>query len=80
DAENRNRILKLQGLQPVGEVCGVGLRLTEKMNALGNNTALQLAHANTAFIRKNFRVILERTVRELNGESCISLQEAPPAK
>lgn len=71
-AENRNRILKLLGLQPVGEVWGVGRRLTEKLNALGINTALQLAQANTAFIRKNFSVILERTVRELNGESCIS--------
>ncbi|EFI8166535.1 translesion error-prone DNA polymerase V subunit UmuC, partial [Escherichia coli] len=79
-AENRNRILKLLGLQPVGEVWGVGRRLTEKLNALGINTALQLAQANTAFIRKNFSVILERTVRELNGESCISLEEAPPAK
>ncbi|ENE21800.1 impB/mucB/samB family protein [Escherichia coli P0302293.3] len=75
-AENRNRILKLLGLQPVGEVWGVGRRLTEKLNALGINTALQLAQANTAFIRKNFSVILERTVRELNGESCISLEEA----
>ncbi|EQA2471614.1 protein ImpB, partial [Escherichia coli] len=65
---------------PVGEVWGVGRRLTEKLNALGINTALQLAQANTAFIRKNFSVILERTVRELNGESCISLEEAPPAK
>nr|WP_250847969.1 hypothetical protein [Escherichia coli] len=71
-AENRNRTLKLLGLQPVGEVWGVGRRLTEKLNALGINTALQLAQANTAFIRKNFSVILERTVRELNGESCIS--------
>ncbi|EKZ30094.1 protein impB, partial [Escherichia coli O104:H4 str. 11-04080] len=79
-AENRNRILKLLGLQPVGEIWGVGRRLTEKLNALGINTALQLAQANTAFIRKNFSVILERTVRELNGESCISLEEAPPAK
>lgn len=33
-----------------------------------------------AFIRKNFTVVLERTVRELNGEACISLEEAPPAK
>ncbi|MDR8242687.1 DNA polymerase V subunit UmuC, partial [Acinetobacter baumannii] len=24
--------------------------------------------------------VLERTVRELNGESCISLEEAPPPK
>ena len=80
EAENRNRILKLLGLQPVGEVWGVGRRLTEKLNALGINTALQLAQANTAFIRNNFSVIIERTVRELNGESCISLEEAPPAK
>lgn len=27
--------------------------------------------------KKNFNVVLERTVRELNGESCIALEEAP---
>ncbi|ENK6899168.1 hypothetical protein AB3039_003746 [Escherichia albertii] len=79
-AENRNRTLKLLGLQPVGEVWGTGRRLTEKLNALSINTAQQLAQVNMAFIRKNFSVILERTVRELNGESCISQEEAPPAK
>ena len=45
DGRNRNRTLKLLGLQPVGEVWGVGRRLTEKLNALGINTALQLAHS-----------------------------------
>ncbi|MCT7051799.1 DUF4113 domain-containing protein, partial [Salmonella enterica] len=43
-------------------------------------TALHLARANPTFIRKNFNVVLERTVRELNGEPCISLEEAPPPK
>ncbi|HBE2569780.1 TPA: protein ImpB, partial [Escherichia coli] len=33
EAENRNWILKLLGLQPVGEVWGIGRRLTEKLNA-----------------------------------------------
>lgn len=47
---------------------------------MGITTALQLARTNPAFIRKNFSVVLERTVRELNGESCIPLEEAPPAK
>ena len=47
---------------------------------MGITTALQLAQANPAFIRRNFNVVLERTVRELNGESCISLEEAPPPK
>jgi DNA polymerase V len=46
----------------------------------GHKTALDLALTNPAFIRKNFSVVLERTVRELNGESCMSLEEAPPTK
>ena len=47
---------------------------------MGITTALQLAQSNPAFIRRNFSVVLERTVRELNGEPCISLEEAPPPK
>ncbi len=38
------------------------------------------ARTHPAFIRKNFSVVLERTVRELNGEACIPLEEMPPAK
>jgi len=34
---------------------------------MGINTALELAQADTRFIRKNFGVIVERTVRELRG-------------
>ena len=52
----------------------------QKLNTYGINNALQLAKMNPAFIRRNFNVVLERTVRELNGEACISLEEAPPAK
>lgn len=44
------------------------------------STALQQANSNTSVIRKNFDVIVERTVRELNGESCLALEDAPPAK
>ena len=51
-----------------------------KLGTMGITTALQLARANPVFIRKNFNVVLERTVRELNGESCISLEETPPPK
>lgn len=59
---------------------GGGRRLSKKLNTLGITTALQLARTNPTFIRKNFNVVLERTVRELNGESCISLEDAPPPK
>jgi DNA polymerase V len=77
---NPKRTEKLLSLQPVEEIWGVGRRISRKLNTLGITTALQLARANPTFIRKNFNVVLERTVRELNGESCISLEEAPPPK
>lgn len=74
------RTAKMLSLQPVQEIWGVASRIARKLNTMGITTALQLARANTAFIRKNFNVVLERTVRELNGESCISLEDAPPPK
>ena len=77
---NCRRTEKLLSLQPVGEVWGIGRRISKTLYSMGITTALQLARANPVFIRKNFSVVLERTVRELNGESCISLEEAPPPK
>ncbi|HHA3657895.1 TPA: Y-family DNA polymerase [Salmonella enterica subsp. enterica serovar Muenchen] len=77
---NPKRTEKLLSLQPVDEIWGVGRRISKKLHTMGITTALQLARANPTFIRKNFSVVLERTVRELNGESCISLEEAPPPK
>jgi len=47
---------------------------------MGISTALQLADSNISMIRKSFDVIVERTVRELNGESCLALEDAPPPK
>lgn len=78
--ENQKRTEKLLSLQPVEEIWGVGRRIGKKLNTYGITTALQLARMNPAFVRKNFTVVLERTVRELNGEACISLEESPPAK
>lgn len=77
---NLRRTEKLLSLQPVEEIWGVGRRISRKLSTMGITTALQLACANPAFIRKNFNVVLERTVRELNGVSCISLEEAPSPK
>ncbi|EAW1963345.1 translesion error-prone DNA polymerase V subunit UmuC [Salmonella enterica subsp. enterica] len=77
---NPRRTEKLLSLQPVEEIWGVGRRISRKLSTMGITTALQLARANPAFIRKNFNVVLERTVRELNGVSCISMEEAPSPK
>ncbi|SPX51093.1 UmuC [Klebsiella pneumoniae] len=78
--DNPRRTAKLLALQPVEEVWGVGRKLSGKLNIMGISTALQLAQTSPSFIRKHFSVVLERTVRELQGESCISLGRSAPAK
>lgn len=77
---NPRRTATLLQNQPVEEIWGVGRRITKKLNIMGIENALQLSRAHPALIRKNFSVVLERTVRELNGESCIPLEEFTPAK
>lgn len=52
----------------VTEVWGIGKRLGLRLNALGINTAWQLANRDPSQIRKEFSIIVENTVRELNGE------------
>lgn len=62
----------------VEDVWGVGRRLSQKLESMGIKTALQLAETPTALIRKNFGVVLERTVRELCGEPCLAFEEVIP--
>ncbi|TDS84803.1 DNA polymerase V [Rahnella sp. BIGb0236] len=71
---------KLMALVEVGEVWGVGRRISKKLNDMGIKTALQLADTPTPLIRKNFNIVLERTVRELRGEPCLELEEFAPTK
>jgi len=80
DLSSRTRQRKLLHLTDVSDIWGIGPRITKHMYQLGINTALQLADSNISMIRKNFDVIVERTTRELNGESCIALEDAPPPK
>ncbi len=71
---------KLMALVEVGDVWGVGRRISKKLNDMGIKTALQLADTPTPLIRKHFNIVLERTVRELRGEPCLELEEFAPTK
>ena len=61
---------------PVGDVWGVGRRTTEALQGMGINTVEDLRCADTEYIRQQFSIVLERTVKELNGIQCIELDEA----
>lgn len=65
---------------PVEEVWGVGRRLSKKLHDMQINSARDLAECPAWVIRKHFSVVLERTVRELRGESCLAMEEFVPAK
>jgi DNA polymerase V len=64
----------------VGEVWGVGGRLAPKLKALGINSVLDLKQASPERLRQQFSVVMEKTIRELNGTVCIELEEMLPAK
>ncbi|NVK41577.1 MAG: translesion error-prone DNA polymerase V subunit UmuC [Oceanospirillaceae bacterium] len=71
---------RLLSITPVDEVWGVGRRLAPRLNTAGIRTALELADANPKSVRRQFNVVLERTLRELNGISCLELDTIPPSK
>ena len=73
DSQRQKRLLKIT---PVSEVWGVGRKLTERLKSIGIDTALSLAQLDPKTARKSYSVVLERTIRELNGESCLELDEA----
>lgn len=65
----------------VGEVWGVGRRISAKLRAMGINTVQDLKDAPPSTMRVHFGVVLERTCNELRGISCLELEEvAPPRK
>ncbi|SQJ09052.1 DNA polymerase V subunit UmuC [Serratia rubidaea] len=75
DLSCRQRQEKLMALVPVEEIWGIGRQLAKKLQLMGIDTALKLSRLSPAFARKQFSVVVERTVRELNGISCLGLEE-----
>ena len=70
----------LLGQVDVGEIWGVGRKLAPKLQALGFNTVLDLKRANPERLRQQFSIVMEKTIRELNGTTCIELEEISPPK
>ena len=64
----------------VGEVWGVGRRIGAQLQEAGVNTVLDLVRLDAATVRSRWSVVLERTVRELQGQNCIAMDEAPEKK
>lgn len=62
------------------DVWGIGGRIAARLSEMGIHTGLDLIRTDPKHLRKHFSVVLERTVRELNGEPCIPLELQPSPK
>lgn len=78
DSEEK-RIKALQKTD-IGDVWGIGRRSEKKLKLQGINTAYDFTQLPRSWVRKYMTVTGERTWLELNGESCISLEEVQPDK
>jgi DNA polymerase V len=60
----------------IGNIWGIGRRLSARLNSDGITSAKELKYANKKRIRKAYGVVVEKTLLELNGVSCIALEDA----
>jgi DNA polymerase V len=77
DSQRRERLMKIT---PVEEVWGVGRQLTKSLNSYGIKTVWDLHQVDLKSARAKYSVVLERTISELRGISCLALEDAAPPK
>ena len=78
DTDERRR--KALSLFPVEDVWGIGRQIARKLDYMGIRTAAQFADKKESWVRSHFNITTVRTWKELNGESCISIEELPQKK
>ena len=64
----------------VGEVWGIGRRLSEHLHAMGIESVQDLRETSPKAMREQFGVVVERTCSELRGISCIALETMVPPR
>mgnify|MGYP001658233814 CR=1 FL=1 len=75
--ERRHKALSLF---PIEDVWGIGRQISRKLDYMGIRTAAQFADKKESWVRSHFNITTLRTWKELNGESCISIEELPQKK
>ncbi|MEQ1105048.1 Y-family DNA polymerase [Acinetobacter ursingii] len=60
---------------PAKEVWGIGHQISKRLQAYNIYSCYDLTFANEHYLAKEFSVIIARTICELKGQSCISLDD-----
>lgn len=64
----------------VSEVWGVGRKHAKKLHTMGVKTVLDLACTEAREMQRQFSIVMARTINELQGMSCIEIEDTPPSK
>ena len=73
-------IIELMQATHVSDVWGIGRRLSAQLEAAGVRTAWEFFCVDSRLVRQRWGVMLERTLRELQGQSCLVLEDVPRQK
>ncbi len=65
---------------PVEDVWGIGGRMRDNLARDGITTAWQLSQADARAMGRKYSIVVERTIRELQGESCMDLEQVVSPK
>lgn len=77
DESQRRRALELTD---IGDVWGVGRRLRRRFEYMGVGKAIEFADMPREKVEGFLNIVGQRTWRELNGDACISIEDAEPAR
>lgn len=75
DLTHHKKAEQLMRVTPVREIWGVGSRVASKLKQQGVENTWQLACMPQEMAQAQFNVVVARTVMELNGISCLPLEQ-----
>lgn len=71
---------KALSITPIGEVWGIGRKTEEKLLREGIENVWQFSQADVFTLCRRYGVVLERTLREIQGVSCLPVESVPKPK
>lgn len=77
DERSQKNILSRMALD---EVWGIGARLSKHLASMGIENAYELSKQDPKYIRQQFGVTVDRTVKELNGIACLNWDDVKQNK
>ncbi|MES2662646.1 MAG: DUF4113 domain-containing protein [Pseudomonadota bacterium] len=78
--DNPSKLESILSNFDIADIWGIGRRLSKRLNDVDIFTAQDLAIAHAPTLRKQFSVVMEKMIYELNGIPCFHLEESPAPK